>query len=229
MNLSLARFNCSYFSLAGSVVVRSDVDEGLRGLMSSTLWEENDDGLPVFARFISSHSRSGQREASYVYVDRRDSGDGVRYFVRVQNEPVDEDSGPRPRGVKPVESWLDFGFPMLGSFTVQCHADFQYRESDGIRSRITFPLPITLPDEGGVTHTEAAEFSRRSDSGVEYSVIVRYSEEDKTVFHSVLFSSELELNRGVVRGLRDRCRSISRRLLVQEGVAENGRRSEGVN
>ena len=219
MNLSLARFNCSYFSLAGSVVVPGDVDEALRELMSSTSRYETDDGISRSAEFLSRYSRLGRREHSYVNVNRVVVDDGVHYLVRMLNEVRDGDGSPRPTGVKPVEFWFDFGFPMLGSFTTQCHADFEYRESDGLRSRIAFPLPITLRDEGGITHTEAAEFSRRSDSGVEYSVIVRYSEEERTVFHSVFFSSELELDRAVVRGLRDRCRSISRRLLVQEGVA----------
>ena len=229
MNLSLSRFNCNYFSLIGSVVVPSDVDVALRELMSSTLWGDSDDGVPRFAQFLSIHSRLSRREDSYVYVERRDVDGEVRYLVRLANGVVNEDGGSKPKGVKPVEFWFDFGFPMLGSFATTCQADFEYRESEGLRSRIAFPLPMTLPDEGGVTHTEAAEFSRRSDSGIEYSVIVRYSEEERTVLHTVLLSSELELNRRVVRGLRDRCRSISRRLLVKEGVAEHGRRSEGAS
>lgn len=225
MNLSLARFHCNYLVLSGDVVVPYEVDEKIQQLMRVTRHEVAD-GTPATATFSSSHSVGAHREWSRVRVVRLGLDDGSQYWFEMLNH-VDDDGGPVRRSDKPVQFWVDFGFPLLGKFTVVCQADFEYKESEGYRSRVPFPVPVVLPDVDGITHTEAAEFSRRSASGVEYSVIVRHGEDEGSLLHYVLFSSEMELGRREVRSLRDRCRSISGRLLVHSGGSEIGKTDSG--
>ena len=222
MNLGLSRVHCNYLSVSGEAVVSVDVDEKIRAVMEATAYTVNSEGS-WSAMFSSSYSAGGRRERSQADVTRRELGDGARYWFRILNYVDDEGSGPGVRrGNRPVRLWVNSGLPLLGKAIVTCQADFLYQENDGFRSRIPFPLPVVLPEPDGITHTEAAEFSRRSDSGIEYTVIVRQGDEEGSIVHYVLFSVEVELNRQGIRNLRDRCRTISERLLVHEGGGQVG-------
>ena len=217
MNLGLSRYKCTKFTVWAEFPISAESDEEIRGLMTKTHHRTHDDGSPQEAVFLSRFTVGETQEESAGILFRELDDDGIKGRVHIMNRPLK--GGPRryPRQFKPVRLLLDSTVGLFGKLRVQCHTGFEYPISDGVSPKIVFPISIMLPDDNGITHMEGAEFSRRTSDGIEYSVFITSSEEDGTLSHFVHFDTEIEVNRNSIRGLRDKCRSISNRLLVQKG------------
>ena len=185
--------------------------------MTKTRHRTHDDGSPQEAVFLSRFAVGEMKEESAGFLFRAKNEDGINCRIQVMNRGIEGDPQRHSRHFKPVRFLMDSTSGLFGNLNVQCTATFEYYLSDDVKSRIAFPMPIILPDDDGITHVEGADFSRRTSNGIEYSVFITSSEEDDTLSHVVHFNTEIKLNRDAIRGLRDRCRSISNRLLVQGG------------
>ena len=99
---------------------------------------------------------------------------------------------------------------------VNCVANFEYDLTEGFKSKISFPIPLILP--GGteeITHIEGAEFSHRENDDIQYRIRIASLENANLLDHRITFESNLELSQNSIRGLLDKARAISNRLLVR--------------
>lgn len=222
MRLNLARHHCVAFRINSEFRVAADRDENVQALMDRTTTRVHvhvgDDEESKNALF---GSRYKSEEVTYQSLGllSRIMSDGVGHYTLSITYNLASNELPRPpRRVRPVFLLLADAGHLFGELEVNCAARFEYDQTQGFRSKITFPVPLVLPEpSAGVTHIEGAEFSRRDDDGVQYRIQVGDLEDVDLVVHSVVFESTLELNPSSVRGLLEKARSISSRLLVREG------------
>ena len=194
------------------------MDKEVQALMTKTSHRTYDDGSPQDAIFLSRYAVGDtQEESAGILFREKKNEDGINCRVQVMNRGIEREPRRSRRRFKPVRLLLDSTSGLFGNLSVQCHAVFEYPASEGVKSKIAFPMPILLPDDDGITHIEGADFSRRTSDGIEYSVFITSSEEDGTLSHAVHFNTEIKLNRNSIRDQREKCRLISNRLLVQEG------------
>lgn len=119
-----------------------------------------------------------------------------------------------PRSLKPISVLTAAAASTFDPASVACSATFEYDPAQGHRSRIALPMPLIVPGEHeGITHIESAEFSSRDRDAVRYRISVRQSANSDTIVHSVDFESTIDWSRSSIRGLLDRARTISTRLL----------------
>ena len=122
------------------------------------------------------------------------------------------------RHIKPVALLIDAASELFGTIDVRCDAMFEYDSASGHQSALPLPMRLLAPEApDGVTHLENAEFSRRDDTGVRYSIVVLNTDNSGLLVHAVHFEQSTELSRGLVRQLLDRAHAISDRLLVPAG------------
>ena len=215
MNLYLPRYNCTYLSLSGECAISKEVDAKLQSIMTETHCHLYDDGSPQMALFGSKFTTAGIVDKVEGLLHRRRQGDSVTYYLQITNERTTGELRRPPRSYKPVSFLIDTASELLPSFSVQCRATFTYDDTDEYRSKVPMPTPLLFPDEGGVTHVESTEFSRRDNDGIVYRIFVTNSEEEDALVHIIRFERPLELSRETIRGLRDTFRTISNKLLVQ--------------
>ena len=164
-------------------------------------------------------SRSKLGGITYQYLgllSRTTSEDRVNYTFSITASPASDELPRPPRGVRPVSLPLQAAGKLFGHVEVNCVANFEYDLTQGFRSKISFPIPLILP--GGteeITHIEGAEFSHRANDNVQYRIRVAIHEDANLLDHWITFESNLELSQNSIRGLLDKARAISSRLLVR--------------
>ena len=215
MNLSLPRFNCTYFGLNGEYPVSEDRDTGIQSLMTKTHCDYDDDGVPRVALFASKFTTGGIVDRAEGALHRIGQGDNISCRLRITSERVISELPRPPQGFRSVSYLIDSVSELFGNINVRCQAVFEYARSDGYESKVPWPIPLIFPDGEGVTHIEGAEFSRRDGDDVQYRILVTNSEERDSLIHLINFERTLGLNRDSIRDLRDRSRSISTRLLTR--------------
>ena len=125
---------------------------------------------------------------------------------------------PPPRTIKPVAFLVEESAQLFGAIDVHCHAVFEYDQTLGYKSKISLPIPLMFQDEEtGITHIESAQFGRRDGDNIEYQIVVENHENPDVFMHSVSFESTVELSTKSIRGLLNKARSISSRLLIRLG------------
>ena len=222
MRLNLSRYNCVHFSLSSDFTVDSDRDASIQSLMNQTATHTHEDiegiGQRLVASFGSRSRVAGITHQVRANLTRAEREDGLSYRLRVMINTASDNLSLPPKGWRPVSQLVDSASHLFGTIGVSCDISFEYDRKRGYESRISFPIPLILQEGAeGVTHIESAQFSRRGDDAVEYRVLISELQESDTVLHSIDFDTALELNRNSIRGLLDRAKSISTRLVVWKG------------
>ena len=164
-----------------------------------------------------SKMRNGRYRLRGSLAHSSDENDGIVRFA-VAYDIAPDSLPPPPRAVRPVSTLVDNVSQLLGLFTLNCEAVFEYRQPDGHLSKVRFPIPLVLQDAAeGITHIESAEFSSRSGNDVRYNVAVTPNPEGDAVEHLVELNREVPLNRTAIRALFDETVSISSRLVERMG------------
>ena len=217
MNLNLPKYNCTYFSLEGECVLTKDDDDALCALMARTHAHNYPDGSPRIALFGSKFTAEDVADKVEGALFRVRDEDTLTCRLDVTSERVSTSLRRPPRDYRPVALLIDSISTVMGPLHVDCHAVFEYTNTGDYVSKVPLPTPLIFPDgDGGATHTEGVEFSRRTGDELEYRVFVSNSERRDLFSHVIHFETTLELNRASVRRLRDRARSISTKFLAQK-------------
>lgn len=102
---------------------------------------------------------------------------------------------------------------------LECDAAFEYQESDGWKSLLELPIPITEKSEKDApfTHIEAIRVSKRINKQIEYSIQLRRTNEGN-IIHLVYLKSEWKdaLSGEVPKQLLRRARQLSRALVIKK-------------
>ena len=220
MNLNLPKYNCTYLSLSGECEVSREADSRLQLAMAESHCHLYDDESPRIALFGSKFTTDGLVDKAEGVLHRQRHGDTVIYQLQITNERVTGELPRPPRSYRSVAFLVDAVTGLLPAFRTSCRARFIYDDSDEYRSKVPLPAPLIFPDEGGVTHIEGTEFSRRDNDGVVYKILVTNSEEENALIHIIQFERSIELSRNTIRDLRDTSRKISTRLLYRFSVSQ---------
>ena len=138
--------------------------------------------------------------------------------VWLLNDLPDEPLPRPPRNIRPVSLLMQTAGSSFKPASAECTAVFQYNQLEGWVSKLVLPAPmIAQVEPHGITHIEMAEFSNRTDEGVNYRIFVRNDEESRAVRHTVQYEQSLDWSRRSLRRLLDYGREISGRLIAREG------------
>ena len=136
-------------------------------------------------------------------------------LLSVTSNRASADLGTPPSAFRPVSLLVNASTELFGAIEVSCQAVFEYDQREGYRSKLVLPVPLMIPEEdGGVTHIESVQFSRRDNDQVDYQIIVMESDDSESLAHAISFTSTVELSLRSVKGLVDKARLISTRMLA---------------
>ena len=221
MRLNLTRFNCVQFDLFSDFPVSADKHAAISALMNQTHSHPASgeiDGEPRTALFGSRTRTKGITHGFQGILTSTPEPTQLRITLSVSSSQADEELPPPPKTWRPVSLLVENASNLFGSISVGCRAVFIYDHRHGYESKITLPIPLRIQDDSdGITHIESAQFSRRNNDELEYRVLVVNLDDSDSLVHTIDFESTVELSLNSVRGLVDRARSISTRLLIQAG------------
>ena len=223
MRLNLPRYHCVRFGVFSEFAASDEQDANIRSFLSQTSThshdsEEDDEESTLVSLFASRSKTGGVTHRLRFSVSRRLRQNVPNYTLSIDINRASDRLPPPPRGCRPVSVLVEAAPELFGIVDVRCIAAFEYSESDGFRSKISYPLPLIVQDDGdGITHIESAEFSRRDAEGIQYRILTVNSEDPVSCVHSVNFETATDLGRVGIRKLLDRARSISSQLVVKTG------------
>ena len=223
MRLDLPRYHCVRFGVFSEFTVSEERDTDIRSFLSQTATHshdpvEDDEESTLESLFASRSRIGGVTHRLRFSVSRRLRRDVPNYTLSINNDRASDRLPPPPRDYRPVSVLLEAAPDLFGTVDVRCNAVFEYSESNGFRSKIIYPLPLIVQDDGdGITHIESAEFSRRDAEGIQHRILVVNSEDSDSFIHSVNFETATDLGRIGIRNLFDRARSISSQSLARTG------------
>ena len=216
MRVNLPRYNCVLFEIESVFTISSELDPYVINLMEETyvLKVDNEDDVEHHSAIFASRAKiDGVFHRVGAHLARMKAGSEVNISLMVRSTVVSEDEPTPPRELAPVNLLVDAA-KMFGEIPLSCRGVYQYNRQDGIESSIPFPYPLILPgDYFGVTHIENAEFSRRGEDGVEFSIQVNVPEFSDLFWHTVHNSHTLELSVYTFRSMVEQGRWISGPLL----------------
>ena len=214
MKLNLERYNCKFLTLSSDIGVSVDMDREILDFLASVSYSNDDQGLPSDAVFVSQFKAAGTIEQAVGRLQRLETDEEVSYRLQITNF-VDEEELRRPRVLKPVLFLIDAAADLFGPINVSCQARFDYGRSSGYSSRIPLPAPMVSPFRNAVTQIEGYQLSYLEADDKRYLISLRYSEEEDLVSHFIHSNFTFELNRNVIRGLRNKFTALSRSLVMQ--------------
>ena len=223
MRLNLPRYNCIRFRLFSEFSVAMDRDAEFQSLMDQTATHTHDpiEGSEEGTRvaFFGSRSRvKGITHKVLGSLERAPRENGLGFTLSITYARAYDSLPSPPREMRPVSLLVDAASRLFGPVSVTCSTVFRYDQTEGFKSKISFPMPLIVQDEtDGITHLESARFSRRDSGDIRYWISVSNSEDTESFSHSIDFESTLVLNPKSVRELLDRARSISTHLIILEG------------
>ena len=221
MRLNLPKYHCVQFGIFSEFTVSMEQDADIQSFVSQTATHSHsrfkgDDERTLVALFGSKSRVSGVIHQVQCTLSRQLREDEPTYSLSITNHRVSENLPAPPRDYRPVSVVIESASWLFGSVDVNCDAVFEYDQSHGFRSRINYPIPMIVQEnEGGITHVEHAQFSRRYNDEIEYRILVVNSEDSDSFVHSVRFQTTTDLDRTGVRRLFDRARSISSQLSIR--------------
>ena len=224
MRLNLPRYNCVHFSLSSEFTVSPDRDADIQTLMNQTHTHGPvGNGERTQVAFFGSRSKvSGVTHMVVARLAKMPQDNALNYSLTITSDRASDTLSSPPKEIRPVSRLIQSASRLLGTINVSFDTTFEYDHAKGFRSKISFPIPLMVQEEAaGITHIESAEFSRRDNDDIEYKVLVSTPEGSDSFLHFVDFRSAIELNPNSIRGLLDRARAVSTRLVVQEGVDLN--------
>ena len=223
MRLNLPRRNCIHFAILGEFTVSKDMDVEIQAFMEQTETRTIDlDGVETLVAFFGSKSRMGGATHSVRGRLERSVGENdlSLFNLWLDNEKAPDNLPRPPASVRPVSRLIEASSRWFGPIEISCFATFEYDETV-YRSRVRFPLPMFVQSEGaGVTHVEQAQFSRRVNDEVEYSISVY--EDSGVITHLVEFKDTIQLDSKATSQLLDRAHSISLQLVVRSERENDG-------
>jgi len=216
MRLNLPRHNCVSFSVFSEFAAPKEKGAAIQAFMERTITrsDEDDDG-EVTAAFYGSISRAGgiphRVSGTLTKLSSYNGGDDEMSLTLVSEryEMMDQP----PREMRSVNDVIEAASDLFGPIEATCAALFDYERERGFASKIHFPLPMIVQDDGGITHIESALFSRRDANGIQYSIAVGNTDDGSGIAHSVDFKTTVSLDQDRVRALFNNAVSISSRLV----------------
>ncbi len=203
--------------------VAEEQDINIQAFLSQTATHSHDsvkdnEEATLVSLFASRSRIGGVTHRIRCIVSRRLRQGVPRYRLSMTNNRSSDRLPAPPRGYRPVSVLVNAAPDLFGPVDVRCNAVFEYSESDDLRSKVTYPIPLIVHDEGnGITHIENAEFSRRDTEDIQYRILIANSEESDSFVHSVSFDTATDLSPTGIRNLFDRARSISSQMLIRTG------------
>ena len=126
-----------------------------------------------------------------------------------------------PSGVKPVSNLIEASDRLFGEVEVTCNATFEYDAAQGYRSAMHLPIALIVPESTeGITHIEAARFSRRVGDDVEYRIAIS-TDDTGSFMHQVGFERRVHIGRSTLAELLSIAESISTQLIVRTGAEKD--------
>ena len=223
MRLDLAKHGCVHFGVRTELKADPGVTSGIRSMIEETehrVPRRADDGAnSTMVGIYGSRFRAGgltySAVANLVLTEAEDESDVTILMV---NELADESFPRPPRRVKPVSRLLGASAGFFPTATIECNATFRYPNEDGWSSKINLPIPlVAVGDSDGITHIETAVFSSRNNDGMQYRIAVNKDDDEDTIEHTVIFESGVDWSSGAFRGLLNKAKAISNRLIVRQG------------
>ena len=223
MKLNLPKYQCVRFELRAECPVPDGEEQALQSLVAQTSHHEHDPTEPgrtdsVVGIFGSKFLVGGAhiRSLANLGLDRRDDLPWARVWLL--NSVEDETLTRPPRSIKPVSLLMQAATTKFAPTAAECSAVFEYNQLEGWTSKLQLPSPVIAQvDPYGITHIEMAEFSNRDDDGVNYRIEVRQDEERGVISHTVRFEQPLDWSRRSLQRLFNHGRTISGRLMMQQG------------
>ena len=217
MRLNLPRHNCVSFSVFSEFTAPKEKDAEIQAFMERTITrsDEDDDG-EVLAAFYGWISRAGgvaHMVSGALTKQSSNEGGGDDMSLTLVSERS-EGITPPPREMRSVNDLIEAASDLFGHIEVSCSALFEYERERGFASRIHFPAPMIVQDDGGITHMESALFSRRDADGIQYSIAVGNTDDGSGIAHSVDFKTIVSLDQDQTRALFNNAASISSRLVT---------------
>ena len=219
MKLNLPNYGCIRFQIRADLAVSADRYPAVRAVMEQTENHTHDSRLPgggdtSVAIFGSKFVIGGVNHRAVGNLSATQRNDDWSVGIWILLNKAGNDLPRPPRGLKPISVLTAAAANTLDPASVACSATFEYDPAQGHRSRIALPIPLIAPGEHeGITHIESAEFSSRDADAVRYRISLRQSANSDTIVHTVDFESTIDWSRSSIRGLLDRARIISTRLI----------------
>ena len=184
MRLNLPKYQCVKFELFSDFTVPLAKDTQIDLLMDATHTHELDDRTQKIALFGSKSKTGGINHIVRGRLAKTARQNDLAISLSVSSSRSHDNLSPPPRSFRPVSQLIQASATLFGSIDVSCHANFEYDLGQGHKSKISFPIPLLVPDEGtGFTHVESAQFSRRINDKVEYQVVVEQLEDPDLFIH----------------------------------------------
>ena len=234
MRLNLPNSECVQFEIRAEFAVSGEVESAIFPIIEQTSHHSHDEEetgsdystVGIFgSRFVIGGV--SHRAVGNLMLARREGE--PRVDVWMMNRAERRVSRP-PRTIKPVSMMMEAIAGQLGTESAECSVIFEYPQSVGWSSRIALPIPLILPaDASGVTHIEAAEFSRRDSDGIRYRAAVRLDAERDIIVHTIRFQTDIDWTNRSFRNALNFAKGASTQLLVREaeGDTQNGSSSTG--
>lgn len=215
MRLNLPRHNCIYFGIRGEFTVSKDSDVEIQAFMDETEGHTHDEDAMRIAFFGSRSRIEGTTHRVKGIIRSNDTEDGHTIRLSITNQRV-RDTLPRPPAViKPVSKLIEAAPHLFGTIEITCNATFEYDRTQNYNSKVRFPIPLVIQgDSVGLTHIEQAQFSRKVNDDVEYSISM--SENSGSFKHFVEFKRTVALDWKSLRLLFDKARAISLQFITGE-------------
>lgn len=221
MRLNLPNYHCVQFELTSRFAVDKEKNDEIDAFMDLTHThdpEPGDEGGSRVALFGARTKNRGINHRMQGRLVKTPSSEELRILLSVSSSRASDQLGPPPRDFRPVSFLVESAAALFGTTRVSCRAVFNYDEEVRYKSKIALPIPLMIQDgQGGVTHLESIQFSRREGDRVDYTVIVGINDDPHLIVHSLDFDSTIEWNIRSVREIFNKARLASQQLLIREG------------
>ena len=219
MRLNLTRHNCNHLGLRGQFNVSKEKDDEVLSFLDQTethihRHEENDS---TFAFFGSRSQVAGTTYRVQGSLRRSVDADGLRSIELIVTNDLARGTLRRPpSGIRPVSDLIEASHRLFGAFEITCNATFEYNEKQGYRSTMRLPFELIVPeDTAGITHIEAAQFSRRVGDVVEYRIAI--SDDADSFTHQIGFEKNIRFGSSSLAELLVMAKRISNQFIEING------------
>ena len=219
MRLNLTRHNCNHLGLRGQFNVSKETDDEVLSFLDQTETHihrhEEDDS--TYAFFGSRSQVAGMTYRVQGSLQRSVDADGVRSIELIVTNNLARDTLRRPpSGIRPVSDLIEASERLFGVFEVTCNATFEYNETQGYRSTMRLPFGLIVPENTvGITHIEAAQFSRRVGDIVEYRIAI--SDDSDSFTHKIGFEKTIRFGNRSLAELLVIAKRISTQFIELNG------------
>ena len=216
--IDLVSVNCDEFIMmaAHETPISTAVAEQLTERMRETSNEQTEAGSTL-AHYGSAYPQGDitQIHAGGLRLIRDE--EGTRFSASILIKQIEGAPPSPPDDFKSFSDLLEITTALLSATEFQCRAEFNYRPTSDLRSRVPLPAPLLLgnsEDFFGFTHTESVVLSQRKKGKLSHKVEV-IPQDDGQLTHTVDFVANIPITEEAIQEVFNISSQLSKSLLEQ--------------